>query len=334
MNEFQLTDVNLKIIDSLDLKLCPKGQMKRFLINMVADGMGRPVRLPILVARGAKPGPTLGITAAIHGNEINGIPIVQKLFQEIQPKHLCGNIVGAPVLNVPGYISNKREFHDGKDLNRLFPGRPDGTSSQIYVYRLMENIISRFDYLVDLHTASFGRVNSLYVRANLKHPTTSWMARLQQPQIIVHKHGPDGSLRGEAMERGIPSITVEVGNPQRFQRGLIKSSLFGLLNVLGHLKMIPLNEEAPAEEPVICRKSYWLYTDYGGLLEVFPEVATYVRKNELIARVRNVFGDVVQEYKAPEDGIVVGKNVNPVNPTGSRILHLGIVGKPKSFVKF
>jgi predicted deacylase len=329
-DELMLSQLSLKVVDKLDIKDLPKGKITRLLVNMVANGIGSPIQLPVMVANGKKPGPVLGITAAIHGNELNGIPIIQRLFQEIKINHLAGSIVAVPVLNIPGFLTNRREFNDGSDLNRLFPGKPIGTCGQIYANRLMERVIMQFEYLIDLHTASSGRANSLYVRADMSEPVMAWMARLQQPQIIVHNHGADGTLRSAAVSRGIAAITVEVGNPQRFQRGLIKSSLSGIHNVLGHLKMLPLNEDVLTEEPVICRRSFWLYTDCGGLLEVYPSVASYVRKNELIARVTNVFGDVIREYRSPEDGIVIGKNTNPVNQTGARILHIGLIGKPKT----
>lgn len=327
--DIKLSQLHLKVVDKLEVAKMPKGKITRLLVNMVANGIGSPIQIPIMVARGAKPGPVLGITAAIHGNELNGIPVIQRLFQEIKPSHLKGAIVAVPVLNIPGFLTYRREFNDGSDLNRQFPGREAGSCGQVYANRLMERIICQFEYLIDLHTASAGRANSLYVRADMTVGVTAWMAKLQQPQIIVHNHGADGTLRSAAMARGIPAITVEVGNPQRFQRGLIRSSLIGLHNVIGHLKMLPLREIEGGSDAVVCKRSYWLNTDCGGLLEVYPTIASSVKKNEVIGRVTNVFGDIIREYRAPEDGVVIGKNVNPVNQTGARIIHLGIVGKPK-----
>lgn len=327
--DIKLSQLHLKVVDKLDVTAVPKGKTTRLLVNMVATGIGSPIQIPVIVARGTKPGPVLGVTAVIHGNELNGIPVIQRLFQEIKPSHLKGTIVAVPVLNIPGFLTNRREFNDGSDLNRQFPGREAGSCGQVYANRLMERIICQFEYLIDLHTASFGRANSLYVRADMTAGVTAWMAKLQQPQIILHNHGADGTLRGAAVARGIPAITVEVGNPQRFQRGLIRSSLIGIHNVIGHLKMLPLREIEGGSEPLVCKRSYWLNTDCGGLLEVYPTVASRVKKGEIVGRVTNVFGDVIREYSAPEDGVVIGKNANPVNQTGARILHLGIVGKLK-----
>jgi predicted deacylase len=295
---------------------------------MVRNGLGELIRMPVIVARGSQPGPVIGVTAAVHGNELNGIRIIHRLLESLEMDALCGTVVAVPVVNIPGYLMNRREFNDGTDLNRLMPGREPGTSVEIYVHRFVDRIARHFNYLIDLHTASFGRVNSLYVRADLTNPITARLARLQHPQIIVHNKGTDGTLRSAAAALGIHAITVEIGDPQRFQRRLIQSSLTGILNVLGQLSMIDTPVHLPENEPVICGRSHWMYTDRGGVLEVFPEVTSMIETGQRVARVSNVYGDVVREYDAPESGIVVGKSSNPVNQAGSRILHLGIVGPP------
>jgi len=211
------------------------------------------------------------------------------------------------------------------DLNRLMPGKKNGSISQVYAYNLMERILSKFNYLIDLHTASKGRVNSLYVRSNMVNEVTREMSRLQNPQIIVHNTSPDGSLRGAAMERGIPAITVEIGDPARFQKRFVKSALLGVTNILGHLKMLPNDHDLPEFDPVVCSKSYWIFTSGGGILNVLPDVNSWVKKDETIATLHNIFGKLERSYMAPEDGIVIGKSVDPVCQTGSRILHLGVV---------
>jgi predicted deacylase len=314
------------VVDRLDVESLPKGAVTRLYVEMMERGTVEPIRLSVLVARGQRPGPVLGVTAAMHGNELNGIPIIHRLFRELDPAKLSGTVVAVPVVNIPGFIRLQRGFSDGQDLNRLMPGKEHGNGGQVYAARLMDRVISQFQYLIDLHTASFGRINSLYVRVDMTNPVTRELAMLQHPQIIVHNQGEDGTLRAAAMARGINAITVEVGDPQRFQAGLVQVSLVGLRNVLARLEMFPSEPPQFHEPPVVCGRSSWMYTDTGGLLEVFPPVATHVRKGQVIARVSNLFGDVLREYEAPEDGIVVGKSTNPVNQTGDRILHLGIPG--------
>lgn len=120
---------------------------------------------------------------------------MQRVASEIDVHKLSGTVVAVPCVNVSGYLKFTREFADGKDLNRLFPGREDGFASQVYCHQLMTKIISQFNYLIDLHTASFGRVNSYYVRSDVNDPTSAMLAQLQQPQIILHNSGQDGGLK-------------------------------------------------------------------------------------------------------------------------------------------
>lgn len=178
--------------------------------------------------------------------------------------------------------------------------------------------------MLDLHTASFGRVNSYYVRADMDDAVTRELALLQNAEIIVHNPPSDGTLRGAAEELQIPAITLELGNPNTFQKQLIRSGVEGIHNVLSYLEMIGDSIEPPAEPTIICQSSYWMYTDLGGLLTVTVGLKDRVKKGERVALIRDVFGNLLKEYMAPEDGIVIGKSVSPVNQSGGRILHLGI----------
>jgi predicted deacylase len=315
--------IHAPVVDELEIDKLEPHKIHHLWIKISENAMSLPIQLPLLVAKG-RPGPILGITAAIHGNEINGIPLIHRLFSEIDVNELCGTVIACIVVNPIGYMRKTREF-DNVDLNRIFPGKANGTVSDIFVYRLLHNIISKFEYHLDLHTASFGRINSLYIRADMTDPVASRMALLQNAQIIVHHAGIDGSMRNAAMQLGIKSITVEIGNPQSFQKRYIKHALLGVTQTMKYLKMIPSDEEIKLNQPTLVSHSYWLYTDVGGVLVVFPDVNTWVRKGEKVAQVKSIFGTVVKVYYAPEDGIVIGKNNTPVNQTGDRILHLGIV---------
>jgi len=312
----------------------PIGVTTRVAIQLVRDGLGRAIVVPVLVARGERPGPTLGITAAVHGNELNGIRVIHELFERLDPSQLRGTVVGVTAVNVPGLHNHERHFIDGRDLNHLFPGEPHGDAARVYAHRIVDRVVRQFDYLVDLHTASFGRINSLYVRADMKDPRSARMAYLQRPQIILHNPASDRTLRGTATELGVGAITVEIGDPQRFQPKYIRSCAGGIRRVLADAHMLAQRPAKEGPEPVICRKSYWLYTDRGGLLEVLPSPTDMVAKGETIARLRNAYGDTVTEYAAPQAGVVIGKSVNPVGQTGARILHLGILARDDgAFVK-
>ena len=311
-------------LELFDLEAFPRGRCTRAWVTLAHDALGEPLRVPILVARGEKPGPLLGLTSALHGNEINGIPVVHRLFERLDPQKMKGSVVAVAVVNLPGFTAHTRSFSDGRDLNHIMPGREDGNHSELYTHRLLDRIVRRFDVLVDLHTASFGRVNSLYVRADMTNETAARMSHLVRPQIIAHKQASDGTLRGAATALGIPSITVEIGNPQRFQPEYIRSTLVGIRRLLANFGIIARRALVPGLPAVVCERSYWIFAPHGGLLEVLPGLTESLEAGQKVARITDIFGDLIEEYSAPEAGIVIGKSVNPVGMSGARVLHVGI----------
>ena len=294
-------------------------------LKIVSDHLASPMCIPVMIAKGAYPGPTLGLTAAVHGNELNGISVIHRLFKELDVAELHGTIIGVPVVNVPSFIRKKRRFNDGNDLNHIMPGKANGNISEVYAYRFFNRVVKHLDYLIDLHTASFGRINSFYVRADMDDPITRQLAMLQNADIIVHNPPNDGTLRGAAADQHIPAITIEVGNPNTFQKRMIKSGVEGIHNVLCHLKMIDYPIVAIEDQTVLCRNSHWIYMDRGGLLTIHVEIRDLVKKGQLIATVRDIFGVKLKDYFAEQDGIVIGRSINPVNQTGGRIIHIGTI---------
>lgn len=314
----------IKSKDELKISKLKKGEVHRIQIHLSDNSLGVPWRLPVIVIKGAAKGPILGLTAALHGNELNGISTIFKLIQEVNPQKLAGTLVLVPIANVPGYLMNQRNFSDNVDLNRIMPGRPEGTTSNRYAHLLAHKIIKKFDYLLDLHTASHGRVNSLYIRADLENEETRNLAYLQNPQIIVRKYDDKGTLRSWANEQGIPTITIEIGNPNAFQHSLIDETLEGIMNTLRHLKMIKGEVQDMLHGAVVCEHSYWIYSNKGGIIDVLPELTSRVKEGELIAKVYDVFGQVKEEIFADRSGIVIGKNIRPNCEAGTRVLHLGV----------
>ncbi|KAJ3098396.1 hypothetical protein HDU97_004024 [Phlyctochytrium planicorne] len=336
--------------DNLVIEEFEVGKISTAWINMLKQGLSEWLRIPVIIARGVKEGPVVGITAVVHGNELNGVPCIHRVITDIDVNHLCGTVVAVPCVNVPGYLRFSREFSDGKDLNRVFPGAESGTASQVYAHCILNKIVAHFDYLIDLHTASFGRVNSYYVRSDLNDPISATLAKLQQPQIILHNSGQDGTLRSAASARGIKAITVEIGNPQLFQNQYVQWSYLGVMRILAYLNMFSSSHFPPPEDAmamdggvdgqpdlaglalyppppntIICSKGFWIYTKTGGVLEVYPGVNTVVRKGDLIARIKNIFGNIVDEIYCPSHGVTIGRSSNPVAMAGDRVLHLGII---------
>lgn len=314
----------IKTKEELRLSSLKKGEIHKVHLHISDNSLGVPWRVPVIVVRGVKKGPTLGVTAVLHGDELNGISTIFKLVDIIDPNELAGNLVLVPIANVPGYLMNQRAFSDNIDLNRIMPGESSGAASRIYAHYFIEKIIKKFDFLLDLHTASQGRVNSLYIRADIENEQTRTLAFLQNPQIIVQKFDEKGTLRAWANENGIPAITIEIGNPNAFQHGLIDETLEGIINTMRFYKMLKGKVQDMVTDAVLCDHSYWIYSKKGGIIDVFPKLADQVNKGEVIAKVYDVFGNVREEIVADKSGVVIGKNMRPNCSAGTRVLHLGI----------
>ncbi|MFG1492890.1 succinylglutamate desuccinylase/aspartoacylase family protein [Halobacteriovorax sp. ZH4_bin.1] len=314
----------IKTTEEIDLNSFTKGEIHRLQIHLSDNALGVPWRVPIIIMKGVEDGPVLGITAAVHGNELNGISTIFKLIEEVDPKKLKGTIVMVPISNVPGYLTNQRRFIDNIDLNRIMPGKLTGNPSNLYAHYFTQKIVSKFNYLLDLHTASHGRVNSLYLRADLENEETRTLAFLQNPQIIVQKYDEEGTLRAWANEQGIHAITVEIGNPNAFQHALIDETLDGIKNTLRYYSMIEGDVQDMITDATICDHSYWIYSTKGGIVDVLPKLTHRVKKGEVIAKVYDVFGQVKEVICADRSGVVIGKNVRPNCEAGQRILHLGV----------
>ena len=318
-----------------NLKELPKTEVgiHNYWLDMGSNTYAQPVLIPIIVIEGTSDGPTLGLTAAIHGNELNGVSIIHELVKSVNPKLLKGRIIAIPGINAMSIQLDERKFVDGEDLNRTFPGKEYGSESEQYVFKIKERILPVFNFLIDMHTASFGRVNTMYARADSSNDTILKLAELQEPDIILNSKGPSfgatsseaETLRAQAGLLGIPSITVEYGNPQVIQKDLVERGLKGVMNTLKWLKMYDGVVETGTIKPIYCKKSYWIYMDEGGFLDVVVELRQLVKKGDKIAVVKNAFGEVTKEYFAPEDGVIIGKSSNPSNMSGGRIIHLGIL---------
>lgn len=313
MNELNLDNFEFNSINKVWLKI-------------ITNSLHRPISTPVIIIKGAKKGPVFGITAALHGNEVNGIGVIHKFLEKINTKNLHGTIVCVLVSNIPGYLRKTRGINDRFDLNHLMPGKKNGNTAEVYAYNLFHKIVKKFDFLVDLHTASKGRQNTLYIRADMSDKKIYKMATLIRPEIILHNPPNDKTLRGIAAKNGIQSVTVEVGNPSRFQDKYIRKTVLGLKALLANAGILKTNIAIPKDQKIFrCKSSKWFYTDDGGILDVTVDLGELIKKGDTIAVLKDIFGDEIKVYKSNLDGIIIGKSIDPIAATGSRIIHLGIL---------
>ena len=318
-------------VESLpDLESFQVGSRTDLSLVLSQDPLGNPIHVPFIVMRGASEGPTLGVCAAVHGDELNGIRIIHRLIRVVDPSKLKGTLVCVPIANVPSFRAGQRHFPDDLvDLNHVFPGKRDGKPSEQYARALLKAFLAPIDYLVDIHTASEGRVNSLYVRADLHSRAAREMALVVGPEIVLHGQSGDGTLRSAARRQGKPAITLEAGNPDEFQGTMAKRGERGLLGLMGALGMWKERSSSPKETPVVCADSKWLRTHAGGLLQIDVSLTNHVEKGEEIGRVMNAFGTPEEVLRAPFSGIVIGRSRSPLAVPGTRFCPLGRIGEPK-----
>ena len=221
--------------------------------------------VPVLVAHGDKPGPKLCLTAAIHGDELNGIEMVRRLMYELEPDQLAGTVIGVPIVNLDGFRSGTRYLSDRRDLNRYFPGNKDGSAASRVAHSLFGNIVSHCDYLVDLHTGSQKRVNLPQLRADLDNQDVVAFAKHFGGMTVLHSPGVSGMLRDAAVKDGIVAVTMEAGGPNRLETQAVNYGVQAIETLLENLEMRKASRFWSAPQPVFF-ESEWIRASQGGIL--------------------------------------------------------------------
>jgi hypothetical protein len=288
--------------------------------------LGDPVRMPVTIVNGERPGPTVFLSAAAHGDELNGVEVVRVVAQEWDHADLCGTLVCLPVLNVPGFITQQRylPIYD-RDLNRSFPGRADSTSAKRMAHSIFRNFVEPCDLGLDFHTSTRGRTNMLHVRADMTDRTVARIANAFGSNVVIDSEGPTGSLRREASTAGTPTITVEMGEAHRFQRSFIDDALAGTESVFAEFGVAKRRlVRWPGWRTVVSEseEKTWIRADAGGLVDVRADHGTLVSRGERIATISNPFKADVTAVEAPFTGVLVGVAENPLVYPGNPVCHL------------
>ena len=302
------------------------GETEEFRYSVSETYLGDPVRIPVTIINGPRPGPTAFLSAAIHGDELNGIEVVREVAQEWDHSNICGTLVCLPVLNVQGFVAQERYLPIyERDLNRAFPGKTDSTSSNRIAYQIYNNFIEPCDFGLDFHTSTRGRTNTFHVRADMEDEDTARLARAFGTNLIMTGAGSTGMLRREATERGIPTITLEMGEAHRFERDLIDHALEGVRSVFAEYGIYKQETVRwPGWRTVIegGDEKTWLRADAGGIVEMHYERGALVHEGETICRITNPFKTDETLVKAPFTGLLVGILENPVVYPGNPLCHL------------
>ncbi len=288
---------------------------------------GDDLGIPIRVLRAPIDGPVLAVTAAVHGDEINGTGIVHELMYARRPELLRGTLVLVPVVDLFGFETQTRYMPDRRDLNRCFPGSKSGSLSRRVARAFFDEVIRKCTHVLDLHSAGSGRTNFPNIRANLDNAACATLAQAFGCEMIVHGRGPEGALRRAAVEAGIASIILEAGEPRKMEPTVMEIGVRGVLNVLRDLKMV---EGQPLRPPyqAIVKKTTWLRAQCGGLLRFHVAPGAIVDAGQAISTNYSVFGEQQNVLYAPKDGIVLGMTTMPAVKPGEPICHLAMPDRP------
>jgi predicted deacylase len=316
-----MTSVPWDAVEVFGQQVAP-GDRRRLSLRAGESFAGDAVDIPVLVVRGTTPGPTLCLVAGVHGDELNGIEIVRKVFEELTPRDVSGMLLGVPVANVHGLRRSSRYLPDQRDLNRFFPGHPGGSSASRIANALFESVVERCDALVDFHTGSFQRTNLPQVRGDLTSPRILELARGFGIGEIVHSAGRAGTLRRAAADNDIPAVTFEAGEPLRFQAEEIDRGVAGLRGLLGSLKMA--KGGGPRKPHRIYYRSRWLRVNDGGIFLTERKLGDAVQVGDPLGTVTDPVTNERSTVIAPFRGRIIGMAVPQVVIPGFAAFHIGI----------
>jgi len=288
---------------------------------------------PVLVVNGKRDGPVLCLTAAIHGDELNGIEMVRRVMHEVEPDKLRGAVIGVPIVNLQGFRRGSRYLPDRRDLNRYFPGNPTGSSAARIAYSLFENIVRRCDALVDLHTGSFYRTNLPQLRADLRYRNVREMTQAFGGMAVLHSEPALGTLRRAATEAGIPTVTLEAGEPLRLQSSKVSEGVTGIFALLSSQGMVRRVQLLRTPEPVFY-ESNWVRADHGGILFAVVRLGQEVSAGDVLGTVTDPITNQQNLIYASNGGRVLGMAVNQVVMPGFAAFRIGIEtdGPPASML--
>lgn len=280
--------------------------------------------MPVHVIRGRKDGPRLLVSAAIHGDEINGIEIIRRLLKHKALKQIRGALVAVPIVNVYGVIGHSRYLPDRRDLNRCFPGSDSGPLAHRIAHVFMNEIVSQCTNGIDIHTGALHRSNLPQVRANLDDEETSRLAHAFGVPVLINASVRDGSLREAAAEAGIPMLLYEAGEALRFDEISIRAGVRGVLNVMRALDMLPAAPKRTTHhyEPYIARSSTWMRAPESGLLRTMTPLGAHVKKGDLLGLISDPFGHTEVEVYSSRTGVVIGRTHLPLVNEGDALYHV------------
>lgn len=279
------------------------------------------ISVPTIVLRGRREGPTLMVSAAIHGDEINGVEVVRRLVSEVRPEELAGTVIAVPVANQLGFMAQQRYLPDRRDLNRSFPGSPRGSLAARLAHLLMTEIVGRCEYGIDFHSGSDNRANLPQIRADLDDRRGRELAEAFAAPITLHAPTRDRSLREAATKAGVAMLLYEGGEDNRYDDYAIDAAWEGLLRVMDLLGMVS-GAPGSSAPSLISRSSRWVRAQRGGLLRAEVGLGDRVHSRQVLGYLSDVYGRGNLAARAPFSGVVIGLTRSPHVNQGDAVFHV------------
>lgn len=306
------------------------GEVKQVQIEMPPLYTDTSMAIPVHVHRGKRPGPTLFVSAAIHGDELNGIEIVGRLIRNKVINNLRGTLIAVPMVNVYGVLNQSRYLPDRRDLNRCFPGSKKGSLAGRIAHTFLNEIVSKCDYGIDLHTGAIHRSNLPQVRANLDDEQTLVLAKAFGLPVMLNADIRDGSLRQVAADLGVKVLLYEAGQALRYDEFSIRAGVKGIVNIMREIGMLNKSNRKKGHdiEPFIARQSGWVRAHESGFVHHVAQLGDHVSKGDVLAVIADPFGSELGKLTCPEEGIVIGKQNIPLAQEGEAMYHVAYFKKP------
>lgn len=283
------------------------------------------VSLPVRVLNGKHPGPRLFLSAAIHGDELNGVEIVRRLLRKPLLNKLRGSLIAVPVVNVYGFLNQTRYLPDRRDLNRCFPGSSKGSLASRMAHAFLSEVVVGSTHGIDLHTGSLHRTNFPQVRVSLDEPGTEELAHSFGAPVIIDSPVREGSLRDAVAKHGIPMLVYEAGEALRFDELAIRAGLNGVLSVMRKIGMLPaVKERRRKVEPFVAHGSSWVRAPESGILGTRLKLGDRVEKGQLLGTISDPLGEVEGHVISPTEGVLIGKSNLPLANEGDALFHIGV----------
>ncbi len=280
------------------------------------------LHMPVKVLCGRRAGPVIFVSAAIHGDELNGVEIIRRLLKRQALKSIRGTLIAVPIVNVHGFIDQSRYLPDRRDLNRSFPGSAKGSIASRLAHTFLNEIVLKSEFGIDLHTGAIDRANFPQIRANLDDPRIPPLADAFGAPVVVNATLRDGSLRACAAGHDIPVMIYEAGQALRFDELSIRAGIRGILQVLRALGMLPPSERKTRARVVAARATSWVRASTSGIVTGAVALGTRVKAKDRLALISDPLGDREEPILAPFDGIVIGASRLPLAHEGDALFHL------------